>query len=828
MKNKLINLRSKHIYKLIIFFFFCIILKYYKWCDSKNKVFFIQLVYSFAKKSVCTSSSDDSTCHTVTFGELDVSNNSVVRLKVMRKGGKGYFLTIRRDYVTVSYYLKYVKDIPLEFREVIDIFNNHKFEQYTQEQINKYTYTCNVRKIEDIDKYDEKNPTKFHEYTRGEACRCQSYNYFKDDEFIKRAKLKCIYYNMLFTESATVYSRHCPFVDLMHFAVYDIEYPPIFNTIVNITIEEYYYNDVSSVLNNKSDLVTKEKKYQLNDTITEIRDDYFDLWLFLKGETHGKRTLINLSNDYIVIPSSPINNKDVIASDITRNCGLSQNSPLLKGCNYSNVCNTMHPCLRKAMMLPKYMFDLSGKTCGKLGVSLNTWRKSEGNFCGSEAGYCISNNLKKYYDAHNSASTKDGVSLSKYKVKNVYNSEPQTKIYESYKVPDYLKDKIKSNNHAQIDETDLDNKIFYKPNVAAHSQFIDYKYNGNHSVEIKFETDALEVYEIRPISNATITHVTTPNDCASTNSNSNECVLIIHVWNNSKFVGSNFSCSITCTNKETGQLASHINPIAPVRAFIGPNKNYAFYFIIKFLINKEITTLCKAIVKDSNGKECSIEEFELQSKESVHIVESEIDEGLPQVVVEHHPQSPDIKNPDEYVCKCTINLLCYVINFKTCSNYYINAAKTLIGKFAIIAILIILAPALIPLLPFFLNFFFIFISTILKLYQSIINTIGQIKIRNNDKPIIYKKKINDMKTNYLSASSYSSLSDSSSIYSTDSISSMRKNKKKFNKGNMSSNIKQKKGEKKVKQKEPTRNSNHISHEYPDTSPSGKSKIYPLR
>ncbi|CAD2109470.1 male gamete fusion factor HAP2, putative [Plasmodium vinckei] len=813
MRNKLINLRSKRIYKLIILLIFCIVLKYYKWCEFKNKVFFIQLVYSFAKKSVCTSSSDASTCHTVTFGELDVSNNSVVRLKVMRKGGKGYFLTIRRDYVTVSYYLKYVKDIPLEFREVIDIFNNHKFEQYTQEQIDKYTYACSVRKIEDIDKYDEKAPPNFHEYTRGEACRCQSYNYFKDDEFIKRAKLKCIYFNMLFTESATVYSRHCAIMDLMHFAVYEIEYPPIFNTTVNITIEEYYYNDVSSVLNNKSDLVTKEKKYQLNDSITEIRDDYFDLWLFLKGETHGKRTLINLSNEYIVIPSSPINNKDVIASDITRNCGLSHDSPLLKGCNYSNICNTMHPCLRKAMMLPKYMFDLSGKTCGKLGVSLNTWRKSEGNFCGSEAGYCISNNLKKYYDIHKAASIKDGVSLSKYKIKNIYNSEPQTKIYESYKVPNHLKDKVKNNNNAQIDENDFDNKIFYKPNVAAHTQFIDYKYNGNHSVEIKFETDALEVYEIRPVSIATITHVTIPNDCASNNSNSNECVLITHVWNSSKFVGSNFSCSITCTNKETGQPASHIDPIAPVRAYIGPNKNYAFYFIIKFLINKEITTLCKAIIKDSNGKECSTEEFELQSKESVHVVETEVDEGTEEVVVvEQHTPSPDIKNPDEYACNCTINLLCYVINFKTCSNYYINLIKTLIGKFAIIAILIILAPALIPLLPFILNFFFLFISTILKLYQSIINTLGQISIRNNDKHIVYKKKIHDMKTNYLSASSYSSLSDSSSIHSNNSVSSRKKNKKKFNIGNISSYVKQKKGNRKVKPKEPNRKSNHSSHE----------------
>ncbi|EUD72551.1 hypothetical protein YYG_02452 [Plasmodium vinckei petteri] len=813
MRNKLINLRSKRIYKLIILLIFCIVLKYYKWCEFKNKVFFIQLVYSFAKKSVCTSSSDASTCHTVTFGELDVSNNSVVRLKVMRKGGKGYFLTIRRDYVTVSYYLKYVKDIPLEFREVIDIFNNHKFEQYTQEQIDKYTYACSVRKIEDIDKYDEKAPPNFHEYTRGEACRCQSYNYFKDDEFIKRAKLKCIYFNMLFTESATVYSRHCAIMDLMHFAVYEIEYPPIFNTTVNITIEEYYYNDVSSVLNNKSDLVTKEKKYQLNDSITEIRDDYFDLWLFLKGETHGKRTLINLSNEYIVIPSSPINNKDVIASDVTRNCGLSHDSPLLKGCNYSNICNTMHPCLRKAMMLPKYMFDLSGKTCGKLGVSLNTWRKSEGNFCGSEAGYCISNNLKKYYDIHKAASIKDGVSLSKYKIKNIYNSEPQTKIYEPYKVPNHLKDKVKNNNNAQIDENDFDNKIFYKPNVAAHTQFIDYKYNGNHSVEIKFETDALEVYEIRPVSIATITHVTIPNDCASNNSNSNECVLITHVWNSSKFVGSNFSCSITCTNKETGQPASHIDPIAPVRAYIGPNKNYAFYFIIKFLINKEITTLCKAIIKDSNGKECSTEEFELQSKESVHVVETEVDEGTEEVVVvEQHTPSPDIKNPDEYACNCTINLLCYVINFKTCSNYYINLIKTIIGKFAIIAILIILAPALIPLLPFILNFFFLFISTILKLYQSIINTLGQISIRNNDKHIVYKKKINDMKTNYLSASSYSSLSDSSSIHSNNSVSSRKKNKKKFNIGNISSYVKQKKGNRKVKPKEPNRKSNHSSHE----------------
>ncbi|KAI4838836.1 male gamete fusion factor HAP2 [Plasmodium brasilianum] len=682
MKHKSKRLKVKHIFKFLTVLLRYITLKNYKLNDNGQEISFIQLAHAFSKKKVCTSSSDDSTCRMVAFGELDVSNNSVVRLKILRPDGKGYFLTMRRDYVTISYYLKYIKDIPFQYREVVDVFNNHVYKTYTEREIKLFTYRCNVRRIEDINRTVGNFPPHFLEYMRGESCACQSYNLFKDNNAIKRSKLKCIYFNMLFSESATVYSRHCAIMDLSHYSVYDIDYPPIFNTYVDITLQEYSYDDVSSVLNKKHDLVTKEKKYELNDTITEIRDDYFDIWLLLRSEFHGKRTLVNLSNDYILIPSSPIDDVDVIDSDITRNCGLEKDSSLLKGCDYLGICNVIHPCLRKALMLPKYLFDLSGKTCNKLGVSLNKWREADGNFCASTAGYCISANLQKYYDEHKEAMNRNKV--SKYKIKNIYASEPQTKIYNAANLPDYLKEKITPDK--KVDVNDIENKVFYNENAAIHSHFIDYKYNGNHSVEIKFETNALEVYEIRPISNATITHITTPKDCSSSQTNSKECALIVHVWNNSNNISSNFSCQVICTDKDTGKIASHINPISPVRAYIDANKNYAFYFIIKFLINKQIKTKCNAIVKDANGKECSKKEFELTSKEVIKIVEEIVqpEKALQPSVTKYESDAIDPDDSAKHTCKCSLDLLCYALNFKKCTAYYTNLIKEIIGKFATI------------------------------------------------------------------------------------------------------------------------------------------------
>ncbi|CRG94200.1 male gamete fusion factor HAP2, putative [Plasmodium gallinaceum] len=697
-------MKIKYKIKLLIFFLYYFIFKNYISENSIRKyVSFIRLVYSYSKKKVCTSSADDSTCRTVVFGQLDVSNNSVLRLKILRPEGKGYFLTIRRDYVVISYYLKYIKDIPLKYREVVDLFNNHKYEKYSAKEIEEYTYKCNIRRIEDIKKNVGNFPSYFLEYMRGESCKCPSFNLFKNDNFIKRAKLKCNYFNMLFTDSAIVYSRHCAIMDLFYFSVYDIDYPPIFNTYVDITLQEYSYDDVTSVLNNKNDLVTKEKKYQLNDAMTEIRDDYFDVWIFLRSESHGKRSLVNLSNDYILIPSSPKNNSDVISSDVTRNCGLKEDSPLLKGCDYNEMCNVIHPCLRKALMLPKHLFDLSGKTCNKLGVSLNKWRDGGGNFCGSSTGYCLSASLFKYYNEHTTSIGRN--SASKYKIKNTYASEAQTKIYNSVNLPNYLKDKI--NNKNDIDIKDLDNKVFYNEYSAAHSQFIDYKYNGNHSVEIKFETNALEVYEIRPISTATITHITTPKNCSSNQSDSKGCTLIVHVWNNNKKNGANFSCHVVCTEQGSEKLASHVSPIDKVNAYIDADKNYAFHFIIRFLINKQIRTTCKAIVKDANGRECFKEEFELTSKETKHVIESNIEEEkIETTFTKYESDSTDTVPPVKDTCQCSVDLLCYLFNFKKCSSYYSNLLKEFIGKFVTLGILIIIAPSLIPLLPFIIKYFF--------------------------------------------------------------------------------------------------------------------------
>ncbi|SCO66860.1 male gamete fusion factor HAP2, putative [Plasmodium vivax] len=737
--------------------------------DGGRSVSFIQVAHSFAKKKVCTSSSDDSTCRMVAFGQLDVSNNSVLRLKVLRPDGKGYFLTIRRDYVTILYYLKYMKDIPFKYTEVVDVFNHQKFKKYSEREIKEYTSTCNVRRIEEINSPDGDFPPHFLEYIKGEACSCQSYNLFRDNKDIKRSKLKCIYFNMLFSESATVYSRHCAIMDFSSYAVYDIDYPPLFNTQVDITVQEYSYDDVSSVLNKTYDLVTKEKKYELNDSITEIRDDYFDLWLLLRSEFHGKNTLVNLSNDYILIPSAPVHDIDVLASDVTRNCGLQENSPLLKGCDYHGVCNEIHPCLRKALMMPKYLFDLSGKTCDKFGVSLTKWRAANGNFCAAPPGHCISVNLQRYYDAHKAAMDSDGA--SKYKIKNVYASEPQTRIYKPSTLPDHLKDKI-NNNHKKIDANDLDNKVFYNPKTAAHTQFIEYKFNGNHSVEIKFETNALEVYEIRPVSTATITHITTPKNCSSNQSESKDCVLIVHTWNNSANVGSNFSCHVICTDKETGKIATHIGPISPVNAFIDANKNYAFYFIIKFLINKEIKTMCKAVLRDSNGKECSKEDFLLTSKETVHVVDIALPEMTVETSVTKYDSEPEAsQNDNSDTCKCTFEIFCYLFNMKKCVNYYTKRIKNVIKKFAIIAILVILAPALIPLLPFFIKFFFVCLSLALRIYHSLLVALQSINLAGIKERLHIRGKRSKCKKGTTGATGAAS-SSSSSLIETSSVSSM--------------------------------------------------------
>ncbi|KJP86227.1 hypothetical protein AK88_04121 [Plasmodium fragile] len=744
----------------------CAIFGGHKRKDGGKRAPFIQVAHSFAKKKVCTSSSDDSTCRMVAFGQLDVSNNSVLRLKVLRPDGKGYFLTIRRDYVTILYYLKYMKDIPFKYTEVVDVFNHQKFKKYKDWEIKRYTSTCNVRRIEDINNPDGDFPPHFLEYIKGEACTCQSYNLFRDNKDIKRSKLKCIYFNMFFSESATVYSRHCAIMDFSYYAVYDIDYPPIFNTQVDITVQEYSYDDVSSVLNKTYDLVTKEKKYEMNDSITEIRDDYFDLWLLLRSEFHGKNTLVNLSNDYILIPSSPVNDVDVLASDVTRNCGLEENSPLLKGCDYHGMCSVIHPCLRKALMMPKYLFDLSGKTCDKFGVSLTKWRAANGNFCAAPPGHCISVNLQRYYDAHQAAMNSDGA--SKYKIKNLYASEAQTRIYKQSTLPDHLKDKINS-NHKKVDVNDLDNKVFYNEGTAAHTQFIEYKFNGNHSVEIKFETSALEVYEIRPISIATITHITTPKNCSSNASESKDCVLIVHTWNNSATVGSNFSCHVICTDKDTGKLATHLGPISPVKAFIEANKNYAFYFIIKFLINKEIETMCKAVLRDSNGKECSKEDFLLTSKETVHVVDVPVPEMEAESSITQYDDAPEVaQDADSDTCKCNLEVFCYLFNLQKCVQYYTNKTKNVIKKFALIAILVILAPALIPLLPFFIKFFFVCLSLALRIYHSFLVAVQSINLSGIKKRLNIRRKKSKCKKGGKGASS----SSSSSLIDTSSVSSM--------------------------------------------------------
>ncbi|CDO64573.1 male gamete fusion factor HAP2, putative [Plasmodium reichenowi] len=780
---------------LRIFFFLFLISFLFSNCKLndyiRTKYPFIQFVYSYSKKKVCTSSTDDSTCRTVVYGDLDVSNNSVLRLKVLRSEGKGYFVTIRRDYVTISYYLKYMKDIPLKYREVVDIFNNHKYEKYTEKQIKDFTYNCTAIKVEDANNTVGDFAPHYHEYTRGESCICPSYHLFKNDNSIKRAKLKCTYFNMLFTDSAIVYSRHCAIMDLFYFSVYEIDYPPIFNTYIDITIQEYTYDDVSGMSLNKHDLVTKEKKYEINDSMSEIRDDYFDLWLFLRGERHGKRTLINLSNDYVVIPSSPLDDADVIETDVMRNCGLKEDNPALKGCDYKHECNIIHPCLLKAMMLPKYLFDLSGKTCNKLGVSLNKWRNSDGNFCGSSAGYCLSENLFKYYYIHKTSV--GNRKPSKYKIKNIYGSEPQTKVYTSAKLPNYLKDKVDSSNNKSYDINDIDNKIFYNENAAAHSHFIDYKYNGNHTVEIKFETNALEVHEIRPVSYGTITHITIPKDCSSNQTNSKECILVVHTWNNNKTIGANFSCHVLCVDKSTQQVATHISPISKINAHIDANKNYAFYFIIKFLINKKITSNCTAILKDADGRECSKLSFNLTSKETINVVESGIVAQPVESEAEINKYDPDVAGASTSTtdkCDCYFNLLCYILNLNTCVSYYTKLIKDYLGRFVTIAILIFLAPSLIPLLPFIIKFFISCASLPMKLFSNFSSWMENKKKSNNStkqnknyfqsKYENFKKKRTNMKKNKCTSSSVSSLTNDSSISSNNTMHSDIKKDVSFN------------------------------------------------
>lgn len=281
--------------------------------------------------------------------------------------------------------------------------------------------------------------------------------------------------------------------------------------------------------------------------------------------------------------------------------------------------------------------------------------------------------------------------LRNIKLKNIYGSEPQTKVYTSAKLPNYLKDKVDSNNNKSYDINDIDNKIFYNENAAAHSHFIDYKYNGNHTVEIKFETNALEVHEIRPVSYGTITHITIPKDCSSNQTNSKECILVVHTWNNNKTIGANFSCHVLCVDKSTQQVATHISPISKINAHIDANKNYAFYFIIKFLINKKITSNCTAILKDADGRECSKLSFNLTSKETINVVESGIVAQPVESEAQINKYDPDVSGastPTADKCDCYFNLLCYILNLNTCVSYYTKLIKDYLGRFVTIAILI--------------------------------------------------------------------------------------------------------------------------------------------
>lgn len=672
---------------------------------SRNAIFInllsVKLAFAYIKVTKCTSSTDDSTCREVITGTLPIVNNAVERLKIIRKGKNVIFVTFRREYVVLSYYLKYLKDIPNYFEEKVETMPHRSYKTYTDEELDKYVHNCFSKDPENAHQSTSGVSADYIKATAGEKCECPKYKMFRQGNTVKRSDLNCNLPTISFYPSTIVFSRHCAFMNPFFYSVYSIEYPPIFNTYVTVTLQEYDVDNDELIKRKTENLVKKELVYTLDDSEKSFRDDYFDITVTLRGERQHKVGLVNLSSDYILLPSSPLHKSTVRESDISSNCGNLQ-PDALKGCDYTKgLCQPIHPCLKAGMMLSSDNFDMTGNTCGKLGVSYNRWRSPPtGNFCAARAGLCLEARLNAYEYEHAKYST--GGLVSRYKIRNIYGSEPQTRLFDTSNLPGHLKSVVTTTGTPALKISD--HSMVIQGKTATHPMFIDYKYNGQHTVDVEFETTANHVYNIQTVANGAITHITPPKNCAADTRNSLDCMLTVHVWNSEKRISANFICSVQCKLKDSKYLVPYIAPIEALEAYIEADKNYAFYFIIKMLTNQPTETHCTAYLLDSNRKVRSQEKFKLESKQIIHIVQKDI---RPEEAIVQITKFPEIKlsstNKDNETCGCGLNLFCYIFGIRRCLKAIFRKIYALIGTVALIVVLVFLTPIILPLLPFIIK-----------------------------------------------------------------------------------------------------------------------------
>lgn len=767
---------------------------------SRNTIFInlfsIKLAFAYIKVTKCSSSTDDSTCREVITGTLPIANNMVERLKIIREGKNVIFVTFRREYVSLSYYLKYLKDIPNQFKEKIETMEHRAYKRYTDEELDRYVHNCFATDPKNAHQSNSNVSSAYMKATAGEKCECPKYKMFRQGKVVKRADLSCNLPTIAFYPSTLVFSRHCAVMNPFFYSVYSVDYPPIFNTYVTVTLQEYDVDNEQLKKTKKTNLVKKEQVYTLNDSEKSFRDDYFDVTVTLRGERQHKVGLVNLSSDYVLLPSSPLHDSKVKSADIASNCGNSALDGAAKGCDYTKgLCQPIHPCLKPGMMLPSEEFDMTGNTCGKLGVSYNRWRSPpSGNFCASAAGLCLEARLTEYEYDHFTYAV--GGRISRFKIRNVYGSEPQARIFNDMNLPGHLK----SVASAGATKTKIaDYSMIIPGATATHPMFIDYKFNGEHTVDVEFETTANSVHNIQMVANGAITHITPPKNCAGDTRNSLDCMLVVHAWNSETAISANFICSVQCRMKDSKYLVPYIAPIEPITAYIEADKNHAFYFIIKMLTNKPTETHCTAYLLDSRKKIRSQEKFKLESKTIINVVEKDIRKK--EAVVEI-TKFPELKlastKAGAETCGCGFNIFCYIWGFRRCIKVLFSKIYAFVGTVALIVLCVFLIPVIIPLLPFILKIGITCCILPMKVMCACFRfrrTLGGIKKkagfnkklnkekRNSDKGGFFKKLEKEKKKKSIKEKSYSSneISLSESSASSDSYQMKKKPIKKSKK-----------------------------------------------
>lgn len=704
-----IRVRMKFHY-IHLFFSLILYFIYYK-LDTSVKYNTILTVDAYSTKKVCASGIDDTTCHEVHYGEIVIPSNAVVRLKVLREDGEGYFLTFRREYVLLSYLLTYVREIPMKITEEVNEMAHRQYKGYTYAQLGKYTYNCLVEQVEGSDDLDEKISQNYYSYTRGRWCECPGTKIVGDNNTLKRVIVHCSAATRLFYPSSIVAARHCPRISETFYSLYDIGYPPIFRTVVEVKVEMYSYNDIKKA-KTTNDLVTFTQKLTLTDSFSEVRLDKFDLWIKLRNEYTGKAGLVNMNAEYLLIPSAPRTELAVKQSDLSQFCGLVSNSPSLLPCDYkAGVCKTVHPCLRHAMLLPKHLFDLNGGTCNKIGVSLHTWRAHGGDrFCYYYPGTCLENQLIDFIGKHYAAISNN--KLSPYKLRNLYGSEAQVNFHPRGE----KKLKTKKGSIINPKNKTYDGFVMHL-NTAMHYHSIDYRYNADHNVEVYFETSGKAIYEIRPKGDGVISHITPPRNCSATQKESDDCAILVHVWNKHKHDTANFSCLIQCLDPTTKAQYPFIQPISKLSAAIDPDKNYVFFFIMRILTNDAFDVTCEAQLLDSSGKKVAEQPFKISGVQSIQ-VSDKVDEPVASVTINKYEKLETQKEQTAATkpcCGCGFNIFCYAWNLFTCVKCLIATVLSYLGKIAMIAALVLMVPIIIPLLPFILSILFKIFSIPLKI-----------------------------------------------------------------------------------------------------------------